>query len=92
MVAGLPREVENENNPGCFKYGKNCHACKILSEGRSFKCTNTGKSYTVKQNISCDSKFIVYLGTCKKCRGEYIAKSTQPFKRRHSGHKQEIKT
>ena len=30
-------------------------------------------------------------GTCKKCRGQYVGKSTKPFKRRHSGHKQEIK-
>lgn len=33
--------------------------------------------------MSCSSEFIFYLGTCKKCGGQ--------FKRRHSGHKQEVK-
>jgi hypothetical protein len=62
-----------------------------LSEGKFFESTNTGKRYTIKEKITCDSTFIIYLGTCKKCKGQYIGKSTQPFKRRHSGHKQEIK-
>ena len=94
IAAGLPKgggRGVRENDPGCHKCGKNCHACKILSEGRYFVSTNTGKKYSVRQRVSCDSSFIVYLGTCKKCKGQYIGKSTQPFKRRHSGHKQEIK-
>ena len=33
----------------------------------------------------------VGLGTCKQCKGQYVGKSTQQFRRRHSGHKQEIK-
>ena len=43
--------------------------------------------YRIKQKVNCQSSYIVYLGTCKK----YVGKSTQPFTRRHSGHKQEIK-
>ena len=70
---------------------KNCHACKILVEGKYFMSKNTGRRYPIKQNVSCDSTFIVYLGTCLKCGGQYVGKSTQQFKRRHSGHKQEIK-
>ena len=34
---------------------------------------------------------MVYLGTCTRCKGQYIGKSTRQFKRRHSGHKQEVK-
>ena len=34
---------------------------------------------------------MVYLGTCKHCRGQYVGKTKNPFKKRHSGHKQEIK-
>jgi hypothetical protein len=59
-------------------------ACKILSEGKFFESTKTGKRYTIKENFTCDSTFIVYLGTCKRCKGQYIGKSTQSFKRRHS--------
>ena len=93
IAARLPRVGRgvSENNPGCHKYGKNCHACKFLIEGRHFVSTNTGKKYTIKESLTCDSSFFIYLGTCNKCKGQYVGKSTQPFKRRHSGHKQEIK-
>ena len=45
----------------------------------------------MQQRITCDSSFVIYLGSCLKCGGQYVGKSTQQFKRRHSGHKQEIK-
>ena len=93
IVTGLPIEGEGEVelNPGCFKCEKNCHTCKILVEGKHFSSTNTGRRYPIKQRVSCDSTFVIYLGTCLKCGGQYIGKSTQQFRRRHSGHKQEIK-
>ena len=93
LVTGLPRkgEGESEADPGCFKCKKKCHACKILKEGKYFYSKNTGKRYTIKQKVSCESSFVVYLGTCLKCEGQYVGKSTQQFRRRHSGHKQEIK-
>jgi hypothetical protein len=93
LVTGLPKkgEGESEADPGCFKCKKKCHACKILKEGKYFYSKNTGKRYTIKQKVSCESSFVVYLGTCLKCEGQYVGKSTQQFRRRHSGHKQEIK-
>ena len=47
--------------------------------------------YKIRQKVNCLSSYIIYLGTCKKCQGQYVGKSTQQFKERHSGHKQEIK-
>ena len=46
---------------------------------------------TLRKFTTLENTFIIYLGTCSRCKGQYIGKSTQPFKRRHSGHKQEIK-
>ena len=93
MVTGLPKmgEGEIEINPGCYKCEKNCHTCKILKEGKHFWSTNSGRRYKIQQKVSCESSFVVYLGTCLQCSGQYVGKSTQQFKRRHSGHKQEIK-
>ena len=92
-VSGLPSEGEGEveENPGCFKGEKNCHACKILVEGKHFTSKNTQRKYPIRQKVSCDSAFVIYLGTCLKCGGQYVGKSTQQFRRRHSGHKQEVK-
>ena len=76
---------------GCFKCNKCRVACPIVKEGKSFKSTNTGRVYPIKQRLSCLSQYIVYLATCRKCAGQYVGKSTQQFRRRHSGHKQEVK-
>ena len=31
------------------------------------------------------------MGTCRKCFGQYVGKTTQELRERHSGHKQDIK-
>ena len=41
--------------------------------------------------LNCNSSHVIYLGTCKKCRGQYVGKTKNAFKKRHSGHKQEVK-
>ena len=41
--------------------------------------------------MTCQSSYLVYLATCRKCKGQYVGKSQTAFKIRHSNHKQEIK-
>ena len=76
---------------GCFKCSKCRVSCPIMKEGDSFTSTNTGRTYPIKQMLDCNSSFVIYLATCKRCRGQYVGKSTTIFKKRHSNHKQEIK-
>ena len=66
-------------------------SCPILKEGVTFKSANTRKQYNIKQKMTCDTPYLIYLATCKKCGGKYVGKSTTPFKKRHSNHKREIK-
>ena len=81
---------EPPSNPGCFKCGKCKVACPIIKESKLFTSTNTKKNYKIKKYLDCNSEYVVYLGTCKKCGGQYCGKSKNKFKVRHSGHKQEI--
>ena len=92
LICGPRRHlnVKQEDNAGCFKCGS-CHACNVVTESRHFISTNTSKRYYIRQHISCNSSFVIYLATCKLCQGQYVGKSIQEFKRRHSGHKYEIK-
>ena len=80
-----------EQSPGCFKCGRCRVSCPILMEGGTFTSTNTEKTYKIKQKLDCTSSFVIYLATCKKCKGQYVGKSQTPFKTRHSNHKQEVK-
>ena len=76
---------------GCFKCN-NCRvSCPVLTEGENFRSSNTGRTYKIKQFVNCNSKNVIYLATCKKCRGQYVGKCSTIFKVRHSNHKQEIK-
>ena len=85
------KSKNSDNNPGCSKCGKCRVSCPILKEGGKFQSTNTKKKYNIRHQLNCDSPFVIYLATCKKCGGQYVGKSTTPFKLRHSNHKQEIK-
>ena len=80
-----------DDDPGCSKCGKCRVVCPILKEGGKFQSTNTKKTYPIRQKMNCETPYVIYLGTCKNCRGQYVGKSTTPFKLRHSNHKQEIK-
>ena len=84
------RKTAHEN-PGCSKCGKCKVSCPIIREGGTFTSTNTQRTYKIRQKLDCNSSFVIYLGTCKRCGGQYVGKSTTPFKVRHSNHKQEIK-
>ena len=90
-VTQKKRTLNIHDDPGCTKCGKCRVSCPILKEGKTFSSTNTGRTYPIKQKVNCDSSFVIYLGTCKKCGGQYVGKSTTIFKKRHSNHKQEVK-
>ena len=91
MVTNLKNSPTPSQNPGCHKC-KGCSvSCPVLVEGRKFTSTNTKKTYQIRYDLDCDSSYVIYLATCKRCGGQYVGKSTTPFKKRHSNHRQEIK-
>ena len=97
QLVGGSRKGRKESRPvppdaGCHKCSKGCKvACPVLVETNSFKSFNTGKVYKIRQKVDCNSSWVIYLCSCKKCGGQYVGKSKTKFKIRHSNHKQEIK-
>ena len=79
-------------NPGCFKCPRKCKvSCPVLQEGQQFQSTNPKKVYTIKKHLNGESDFVIYLGTCQKCKGQYVGKTQTLIKTRHSNHNQQIK-
>ena len=91
-----PRESQNNNSPegGCFKCDKSrCDLCKnYLAESKDFGSFITGKSYAIRPKLTCDSKNVIYLISCKKCRLQYIGSTTTEFKVRFRNHKSSMIT
>ena len=91
VLLGDIRMEKSPHDAGCSKCNKCKVVCPILKEGNTFQSENTRKTYTIRQKLTCDSDWLIYLSTCKKCGGQYVGKSKTKFKLRHSNHKQEIK-
>ena len=66
---------------GCFKCKRTrCDLCRnFLVESNSFLSFQTGKSYKIRSKLSCDSKNIIYLASCKKCHLQYVSSTTTDF-------------
>ena len=67
--------------PGCYRHqhggrGRQCMLCPKLNEGRIFTSKYTGLSYKIRHNLTCKSKYCVYLISCKKCGMQYTSLST----------------
>ena len=74
---------------GCFKCDKKIFdLCKnYFVESRYFSSFKIGKSYTIRPILTCDSKNVIYLVSCKKCQLQYIGSTTTEFKVRFRNHK-----
>ena len=95
LVAGCKEKVQNtppeDGEVGCYKCNHCRVSCPVITESQRFRSTNTQRSYPIKHKMTCDSSYVIYLATCKRCKGQYVGKATTKFKIRHSNHKQEIK-
>ena len=70
ILTGCNRRVEGDggqtiplNERGSFKCNHCRVSCPILEETRRFRSTNTDRSYPIKQKMTCDSPFVIYLAT-----------------------------
>ena len=78
--------------PGCFKCSKNCDLCKnSFIQSTTFTSFVTGKTYKVKQHLTCNSEAVIYLAFCNKCKLQYVGSTANAVKLRFRNHKSHIK-
>ena len=51
--------------------GRRCELCPRIKEGVNFRSNFTGRTYKIRHNLTCKSKYCVYLITCDKCSKQY---------------------
>ena len=91
----LPLGKGNETlevNNGCYKCeAKRCVICKnFLVEGKTFSSYHTQSIFSIKHNLSCTSRCVVYLINDKVCCKSNVG-CTIDFKTRWQNHKSHIK-
>ena len=77
---------------GCFKCHSKCDLCRnYFTKSSSFTSFITGKTYQIKELLSCESHNVIYLASCNKCRLQYVGSTTNNFKIRFRNHKSHCK-
>ena len=81
----------DEENPAVYKcMDPRCGTCPYLKTGNSFsfKC---GKTFTIRTNMSCKSRNLIYCMTCTSCGENYIGQTGTKLADRVRVHKQQIR-
>ena len=79
--------------PGNFKlHNKNCVTClRIDDEKTKFTSSRTGRAYKITRHYTCESSHVIYLARCCLCNVDYVGQTTQTMRKRHLGHRAEIR-
>ena len=65
--------AKSKNSESCIISCKKCDICKnYLISDIKFESKVTGGFYNVRVNLSCNSNYVIYLISCKKCEDQYI--------------------
>ena len=79
--------LRNSGEGGWSPCGKSCIDCIYFNNrGQRFRSTATGRSYKMRQNVTCISKNVIYLVTCRKCHKQGVGE-TGDFKHRTSNYR-----
>ena len=67
-----------------------CETCDFVREGKSLKATATSVVAHINTDVDCSTENYIYLINCRRCRLQYVGKSTQAFSTRMSQHRNYI--
>ena len=65
--------------------------CMLLQDVSKFESSNTGRQYSFTRKYNCLTRWVVYVVTCTTCKIQYVGQTTQEMRRRHYGHRSDIR-
>ena len=74
--------------------GSRCKTWKHLVVGNSFASNVTCKSYNIscpRGSISCRTKNVIYVISCRKCGVQYVGETSQTLRARFNNHRNRLK-
>ena len=94
VSAKLPSNSTNPNPQlpcRSFRCEKNCATCPYISDGlTSYTFFSTGETRTIKSNLTCDTKNLIYMIQCNRCNLQYIGETKRRLKDRFNEHRRTI--
>ena len=72
--------------PGMKKY-LNCPTCPFVKTGKTVKSNQNNCVVDINTNVTCQTKNIIYLLSCKKCPEQYIGESHRTLQDRFADHR-----
>ena len=70
----------------------NCQICPLVKNTTKIQSTSNNKTYTITQNLDCNSTSAIYAITCKKCFIQYIGQTGNSIRDRMYGHFADIRS
>ena len=93
---GLADDSQTKSSCKVTKCGKSrCKTCKHIVEGDSFVSNVTGKRYNVSSTntiMSCNTRNVIYLISCKRCGIQYVGETSQALRSRINNHRNRLKS
>ena len=69
-----------------------CVCCARMTDRLTrAKITKTGREYQIRRHYTCVDTHLVYLATCLICQSQYVGQTSNEMRKRHYGHRSEIK-
>ncbi|KAJ8333145.1 hypothetical protein SKAU_G00420410, partial [Synaphobranchus kaupii] len=82
-----------DNGAGIYKCkSQGCICCRHIWAGAdAFQSTATGKQYSITEYLTCKTPIIIYIIQCKKCKVQYVGKTSTILQRRFNNHRRSIR-
>lgn len=81
--------LEKPLKNGCYKCA-GCLTCSGISQGTFFTHLRTGRKFTIRHRLSCQSDHVVYIAWCS-CGLHYVGKASTTYRERMNNHRSTIR-
>ena len=90
ITSGQPPSLKNDNIKIKKCNHSRCITCSHLNIAPYFTSHANKTSYTIRHSFTCNSKNLIYLITCSKCKKQYVGMTTKPLRERINHHRTSI--
>ena len=77
-------------NYPCYRNKFGCFTCNYIQVGNYFQSTQTKRKFKIREYLNCKSTHVIYLVTCRNCKGQYVGETGKNLSIRFNKHRSDI--